>query len=139
MLNDRYSPRQIREGKTALKQALTTARGLRSAGGEIPPLSPETVAGILIMPHLRVTNLEALVVYQDRAGGWIADIGLKKVPPGVADVIGTPGAAPLPNRAAAWAQACGLLAAITEADHQRKSGRNLMALALAAIHPQGRA
>lgn len=138
MLNDRYSPRQIREGKAALKQALATARGLRGSGAAIPPLSPETVAAILIMPHLRVTNLEAVVVYPQGAEGWIADIVLKKVPPGMADVIGTPGAAPLPSRTAAWAQACGILAAIIEADHHRKSGRNLMELALAAIHPQGR-
>jgi hypothetical protein len=119
MLKDRYSSRQIRTGKITLDRALLCARELRSTG-KVWSLSPESVAGVLIMPHLRLKNLHALVIYQPDIGGWIGDILLKKVPAGMGDVIGTPSAHPLPSRADAWMVACGIIATIIEADHQRK-------------------
>lgn len=41
-------------------------------------------------PYLREDNFEAVIIYQDQNGGWIADLLLKQVPPGVSNALGTP-------------------------------------------------
>jgi hypothetical protein len=43
-----------------------------------------------VMPHLTERNLQALMVYEGPPGCWYADIVLKRVPPGVANSMGTP-------------------------------------------------
>ncbi len=60
-------------------------------------------------PFITETNLDGIEVYPGAAGGWPAGVVVRSVPLGVADVIGTPTAAPLATSAAAEEMAQHLL------------------------------
>lgn len=92
-MDDRYTPAQIAAGEARMKTLLREFAELGIHG--LPPAG--TPAGdrrwIVSAP-----NLQALII-RPAGGGWIADVLLRKMPPGEPDlVVGTPEAQPCASR-----------------------------------------
>lgn len=78
----------IERGRRRLKNLLPWARAeVAKRGYETAEKSPLFLA---VAPYLTEDNFDALVIYEAPRGGWHADLLLKKVPPGITNVVGTP-------------------------------------------------
>lgn len=105
-----FTEEQLEEGRSRLARLLPDAKAeakadLRKGGTEVEVL---TARGQAVDRYIRIDNLEALVVHSSDQG-WYADILLKEVPPGIANVMGTPTSHPLATREEAEEAAATLL------------------------------
>jgi hypothetical protein len=102
-----YTRHAIAQGKKTLKRLLPIAMQMTDCS-----LRPDTLNGVLIMPHLTPDNLKSVLFYEV-CGGWIADLVLRD---GAGlhghNVLGTQSHAPQPSRALAEDYMVGLLSAI---------------------------
>lgn len=89
----------MRDGRRALRALLPWARA--ELPNEPGVVELESVLGRTIAPYITEANLDALLIYPGRSGGWHADILLKNVPPGIPNTLGTPVGAPCRTRAEA--------------------------------------
>jgi hypothetical protein len=103
-----FSDRQYGDGARLLKELLPQAKAM------MPTFSAEPVSDLAraTMPHLREDNLLAVMIYEAEAGGWIADVVCKHVPPGISNVLGTPVGDPLNTREEALENAVRVLACV---------------------------
>jgi hypothetical protein len=101
-MNIGFTDEQISEGRRLLKRLLPEIRRDISLSNGEGALQPTSLIGQSMMGRVRADNLDALVIRRS-AGGWHADVVLTGMPVGVSNVMGTPEAAPLPDRDAALA------------------------------------
>lgn len=101
-MNLGFTDEQISEGRRLLKRLLPELRREISLASVEGALQPTSRIGQSMMMRVRAENLDALVIRRS-AGGWHADVVLTGMPVGVSNVMGTPEAAPLPDRDAALA------------------------------------
>lgn len=101
-MNLGFTDEQISEGRRLLKRLLPELRREISLASVEGALQPTSRIGQSMMMRVRAENLDALVIRRS-AGGWHADVVLTGMPVGVSNVMGTPKAAPLPDRDAALA------------------------------------
>ncbi len=85
-----------REGQRILQEMLPKARELVAGGGYTGILNSDVARAQA--PYLQESNLHYVTVTKGELGGWIADVWLREVPPGVAQGMGTPVARPFPTR-----------------------------------------
>mgnify|MGYP007008283387 CR=1 FL=1 len=104
---------QRREGERLLKlmkpKALAEAK--KVSGGEGLFTSTGSALGAATLPHLRLSNVAAVLIYRGDLGGWIADLLLKDVPFGYPNLVGTPVGTPLGSRKKAEESAHSMLVA----------------------------
>lgn len=104
-------PANKRRAKRLMREVLPQAKALsRKSGGS--GFIPRSGLASGMAPYLKAENLEALHVYEGDCGGWLADVELKRVPRGVANILGTRIAAPHATRDEALREAICLLASI---------------------------
>lgn len=101
-MNLGFTDEQISEGRRLLKRLLPELRREISLASVEGALQPTSRIGQSMMMRVRAENLDALVIRRS-VGGWHADVVLTGMPVGVSNVMGTPEAAPLPDRDAALA------------------------------------
>src|SRR6476661_4921942 len=99
---------QMVAGRRLLQILLPRAKA--KAAKDNPTYRPISALGRAQMPHLRIDNVEAVLIYQAPKGGWHGDVVLRKVPPGVPDILGSPVDNPRPTREMAVESTTALLA-----------------------------
>jgi len=102
-----------RRAKFLLDKLLPRAREKAS---ELVEFSAESAVGMAMLPHLRLSRVEGVHVYQGEKGGWFADLVFKDVPPGVPKVIGTASNLPCSTRDEAIDQAVTMLASVIRSE-----------------------
>lgn len=106
-----------RQGRRRLRDLLPAARAFRRNNpGEI---ETGNSLGAATLPHARLDNLDAMMVYPAPLGGWHADLVFKHVPPGLPNTIGSPVAKPYATRGQAEAGAMRLLAMVLQLEDER--------------------
>ena len=91
----RFTVEQMRAGIFLLHEVLPRARIMARESSDLKAVSALAQAA---RPYMREDNLAALLVYRTPLGGWIADVLLKDVPPGISNLMGTPTRYPLTTR-----------------------------------------
>ena len=81
----------LRQGVRRLRQWMPACRA-RVLTPDEPEVtySFESMIAKAQQPHVREKNLEALLIWPGERGGWIVDMVLRNVPPGIANTLGTP-------------------------------------------------
>jgi len=97
----------IKEGRRRLRKLLPWARA--EALKENVGFEARTPVGMAMLAYVTEDNLDAVLIYPAPLGGWHSDILLKTVPPGVANILGSPVNAPLRTRSEAEEHAKQLL------------------------------
>lgn len=114
-------PISMNIGRQLLKKLLPKAKEVCENNSFDTDIQPTSGLGDVSMEYMTEDNLDAVLVYEQPSGCWYADIVLKTVPRGIANVMGTPANMPLSSRDEAIAQAESLLVTILMMDRQRKS------------------
>jgi hypothetical protein len=110
---------ELTVGRRLLKTLLPRAREGYAQNNS--KWEPSSALGTAIDRFMRIDNVEAILIYEANLGGWHADFLLKKVDPGVANIVGTPVEDPLPSRQAAQERAEDMLMGFMAAEEQAKA------------------
>lgn len=83
------------------------------ATGRIPHLPPQTG----LPAHFSRDNVSGLYL-EKHAGGWVANLAFRHVPPGLPDTLGTPDAQPFPCEQSAFLAGAALLCHVVTGSHE---------------------
>ncbi|MCW3783031.1 hypothetical protein [Defluviimonas salinarum] len=112
-----YTDEERRRGRRLMKELAPRIKAevmkqRRETPADASRMAPRSGVGQGLMAELTERNLDALIVYRRGERQWYADVTLKGLPPGVANVLGTPVRAPLPTEAEAQAAGRSMLIGI---------------------------
>lgn len=102
----------VEEGRQRLAELLPAA--IEEAKNEGLKVITGTAPASGLAAHLTMANFHSLIVHEGEQGGWVVDLMLKDMPPGVPSVLGTPVATPHKTRDEAVEMAPKLLAYMTK-------------------------
>jgi hypothetical protein len=111
---------KLRQGRRLLRALLPVARA-KLKEYKTAEVKEFSALGRAQMPFVTENNFDALLIYPAPHGGWHVDLKLKRVPPGVANILGTPVEKPVPTRELADEVAIDMLATALCLSEQQKA------------------
>ena len=112
---------RMREGRRRLKKRWGQAKAMAKAKNEHFTLQSKTVVAQSMLEIVREKNLDALIVYEGKAGNWFGDLVFKGLPPGVPTIMGTPTSMPRSNFEDAERDAFQILVGILASIEEQKT------------------